>query len=495
MTSALRVFRYILLFFLVHALCLNMLARADEDVFAKIRAGTHRFELSNGLRVIFYKREVAPIFTGQIWVRVGGVDESPGTTGIAHFLEHMAFKGTKKIGTKNFSQEKPLLNELELLMKNPSGSSQSKIKEIYEQLRELWVDNEFSRIYKSRGGVGLNAGTAKDYTYYTVALPNIALELWCWMESERLLDPVFRQFYEEREVVKEERRSRVDDNPGGKLYESMLLNSITHHPYRLPLIGWKSDLDNVHPSSLREFYWRYYRPDNMVIGLVGDLEVSRVKELLERYFGRIPRAEGALSKILAKEPEPIGQRSLQITFDAQPRLMISYPKPTYPNPDDAYFSLVHSVLSEGRSSVLHKELVQKKRLASGIYTSEAPGELFDNVFFVGAVPLNKVSNEKLTEEIQKIFDRYRDELISENALASAKRKVRVGLLHGLASNSGLLRILAKSELLWNDWQAAFKFYDRVTQATNEDVRNVFRRYLSRDKRSLAYLERASVENK
>ncbi len=468
---------------------------ASEE-FSALRSKVKKFKLSNGLRVLFYQRDFAPIFTGQIWVKLGGVDEVPGQTGLAHFLEHMAFKGSDTIGTKSYRKEKPLLNKLEGLMNfevDPSDESAGKkllkkIEDVQGELEGIWKPNDFSKRYKLRGATGLNAATSKDYTVYMVNLPSSAFDFWLWMESDRLLNPVFRQFYKEREVIQEERRSRVDNNPSGKLYEALLATAYWTHPNRLPIIGWPSDMANLSAVDMRKFYKKYYRADNMVIVLVGDLRGQDVEGKLERYFGRMESAEGPRPKLRIKEEPQVGERVSVVYDEANPQLFMAWHKPAWPNPDDSKFAVLHSVLADGRSSIFHKELVQEKRIALGAYSTEAPGERYPSLFVVGATPAQGVTNETLRDEIQKILNRLGDDLVSESDVAAAKRRVRVGLLGALDSNNGIARMLGKAEVLWDDWEMVFESYDQILATTPEDLRDLVRKYLSPDVRTYTHLE-------
>lgn len=462
-----------------------------EDSLEHLKQGVTRFELSNGLRVVFFRRTQAPVFAGQTWVKVGGVNEVPGKTGIAHMLEHMAFKGSQKIGTRDYQKEKLLLAELEVLMHNSVHTAQTdqRIKEIQTELRALWLDNEFSKIYKEQGGVGLNAGTSKDYTMYLLDLPSVAFELWCWMESDRLLFPVFRQFYQEREVVLEERRLGTEDDPEGKLYEALLSTAYWSHPNRQPVIGWSSDVKHLTATDIDGFYHTYYRPDNMVMSVVGDLDLELVKSLMEKYFGRLPVVHSPLPVVTIVEEPQQGERHTVVEFDAEPSMIMAYHKPTYPHSDDAAFTVLHSILSGGRSSLLYKELVQKKQLASSIDTSEAPGELFPPLFYVAATPRRGVAVEVLRDQVQKIFDRLKEKAVAEKELSAAKRRVRVSLIGNLDSNKSLASTLGRAELLWNDWQAFFKIYDQVLATTPQDIKHVANTYLRVNNRTVAKLQK------
>ncbi len=465
--------------------------------FQGIRKNVEKFTLSNGLRVLVYKRSFSPIFTGQIWVKVGGVDEVPGETGLAHFLEHMAFKGSETIGTNNYQEEAPLLEELEniqlALQIEETQELKDQLKSVSEKLEKLWKPNEFSKLYKQRGATGLNAGTSKDYTVYLVNLPVSALDYWMWAESDRLINPVFRQFYKEREVVQEERRGRVENNPSGKLYEALLATAYWTHPNRLPVIGWPSDIKSLSASAMRKFYHKHYRADNMVITLVGDIDSSEIKADLEKYFGSVPKGEGPRPRLFISEEEQTGPRESVVYYDANPQFFMAWHKPSWPNPEDAHFAVLHSILSGGRSSVFHRELVQQKKIALSAYSTEAPGERYPPLFLIGAVPIPGVSNQQLAEEMQTILDRYKETLFTAEQVAAAKRRIKVGLLEGLDSNQSIARMIGKAEALWDDWEMVFESYDQIMATTPEDLRSLLRKYSDPEKRTWVRLERPSAK--
>lgn len=459
---------------------------------SQLKSNVREFTLSNGLRAILYSRGETPIFNGQLWVKVGGINELPGKTGIAHLLEHMAFKGTETIGTRDYTEEKKLLLQIEALVKQHGAKdilAQPEYSRILAKLQQLWRSDEFSRVYERNGAEGLNAGTSKDYTFYTVSLPKVAFELWCFMESERLLRPVFRQFYEERKVVQEERRMSTDDDPQGLLYEGLLATAYWNHPNRLPVIGWPSDLTNLTATDIAELHRRYYRPDNMVLVLVGDLNPAQVQPLLERYFGRLKAPQEALPLLSAVEQPQRGERNVVIQYDAKPSLFIAYRKPNTMHPDDAPFTLLHELLSGNRSSLLTKELVIERRVAATVATSEVPGELYDPLFIIAATPLQGVSSEALRDDIQRLLDKLKNRGFSLQELQAAKRRLLVGLLEQLDSNSGLASFLGRSALLWQDWRVIFDAYDRTLQAQNEDLKRVLSSYFLRSKRTFAKLQK------
>ncbi len=457
-----------------------------------LEEGVQRWTLPNGMRVLFYRRTNAPVFAGEVWVRAGGVDERPGITGIAHFLEHMAFKGTKIIGTKDFAAEEPLLAELDQLLREAPDQNAAianpRVQELYKQLETIWVDNEFGRLYTSAGASGLNAMTAKDYTAYVVSLPSVAFELWCWMESDRIANPVFRQFYKEREVVQEERRRGYDDDPGGKLYEKLLDLSFTSHPNRLPVIGYSADLKRLTTEEMREFYNSHYHPENMVISIVGDLDPKEIRPVIERYFSRIkargPRAVGDP----APEPAQTAERRAVLSLDAKPQILIAYHKPTVTDPADAHFSVLHGLLSDGRSSVFPVRLVEDRKVALHADTGEAPGERYDNLFLVAATPAPGVSTQRVVDEVQQIFDEYLLNAPDPKKVEEAKKRGRLGFLKLLDSDSGLAGALGKEEALHGDWRHLIRLYGEIERTTPKDIQNLSRRFLRPENRTVVSIE-------
>jgi len=317
-------------------------ANTDESrsALAELAKKVTTTTLSNGMRVIIYPRGRAPVFSGIVSVRVGGVDETIGHTGISHMLEHMAFKGTHIVGTSDFNQEQKLLASLEEIVLNSKAGrdlneqQQEEWNTIQNKLDTLWTRGEVDREYKKRGAVGLNATTSKDLTNYFVSLPRSAFEFWAWMESERFLAPVMRQFYKERDVIMEERRMRFEDSPDGKLYEHMLQVAYIAHPYRNPLIGYEFDLHSLTATETYQFQRRYYVPDNIVVAVVGAVNPETDLPILEKYFGRLA-ARPLPKRPSAVEPEQSGERVIKIEAEASPQLLIAYRKQNYPHPDDA----------------------------------------------------------------------------------------------------------------------------------------------------------------
>jgi len=249
------------------------------------RVQEHRF--ANGLTLLVVERHDSPTLAAYITLRVGSVDESSENRGVAHLLEHMLFKGTKTLGTKNYRREKPLLDaiaaagaEYDRLRLVPQLNTRRiaelevQLKTLQEQRRQYDVPQEVAELYAKNGGVGYNAFTSKDLTSYVIELPANKLELWAAIEADRMSHSIFRDFYTERQVVMEERRRSCDSDPDGLLYENLLATAFTLHPYRHPIIGWMSDIDHLSLEKTRAFHARYYVPANTVIALVGDIDFT-----------------------------------------------------------------------------------------------------------------------------------------------------------------------------------------------------------------------------
>ncbi len=262
------------------------------------------FTLDNGMHFIILERHEAPVVSFHSYVNAGSVDDPSGETGIAHMFEHMAFKGTETIGTTNYPEEKRALDEVEHIYDQYDAernkgehASQTKLTALQEQLKAAMekansfvIPNAYPRIIEENGGVGMNAGTGEDSTNYFYNFPRNRLELWFLLESERFYDPVFREFYKERDVVREERRMRIESSPQGKLVEALLATAFEAHPYRNSPAGWASDIENFRLSEAVQFYKKYYVPANITVGIAGDVNPAECKRLALKYFAILPRA-------------------------------------------------------------------------------------------------------------------------------------------------------------------------------------------------------------
>ncbi len=441
--------------------------------------------LSNGWTFIVCERPEAPVFSFATHANVGSVQEVPGITGIAHMFEHMAFKGTDKIGTTDYAAEKKALEKVdeayaafdtERRRLHPDAQKVQALekgwKDAQEEADRYVVKNQFGEIIEREGGVGLNAGTGADSTVYLYSLPSNKLELWTYLESERFLHPVFREFYKERDVVKEERRMRTDSNPVGRLIEQFGLVAFSAHPYQHPVVGYMSDLDSFSREDAEKFYRTYYVPSNMVTALVGDLKASEVMPLVEKYFGRIPKGDPP-PPIRTVEPKQIAEKTVRIPDPSQPFYVEGYHKPGATDPQAPIYDAIVDVLSNGRTSRLYRSLVRDKQIAAVARSFPSyPGDKYPNLFIIFAVPAPGHTNDEVRDAIRAELNRLKTEDITPEELAMVKTHAKASLIEGLNSNMGLANQLADYQTTFGDWKELFRSVDKIDKVTQADIRRV-----------------------
>jgi len=469
-------------------------AGVDEGrtALANLAENVESHTLSNGVRVILYRRGIAPVFSGAVVLRVGGADEEIGNTGISHMLEHMAFKGTDTIGTRNFEREKVLLSKLEKVVGRLDAGDkdeqlQTQLEEIHSELADIWISDGFTREYEKRGATGLNATTGKDLTRYFVSLPRTSFEFWAWIESERILNPVMRQFYQERDVVLEERRMRYENDPGGKLYELLLGTVYQSHPYRNPVIGYEHDLRRLTATQVDEFRKKYYVPGNIVVSVVGDIDPETDLQTLEKYFGRLPPGEMPPRPTMSEALQE-GERIVHIEAAASPRLSLAYRKPNYPHPDDAAISVMLEVLAGGRTSPLYEELVRKRQVAAGVSHSEGPGQAYENLIFFSISPRSPHTNDEVLQAFDEVITEFKETSITSEQIERAKRSIAMSYLNSLRSSMSLALQFASLEILYDDWQVLSKWYEEVMATTADDLTRVANEYLNSSSRTVGRVE-------
>lgn len=457
--------------------------------------------LNNGLRLLMVERHDTPTVAAYITINVGSVNETSETRGVAHLLEHMLFKGTKTLGTTDYAAEKPLLDEIERVGSEldrlrllPAADPQavaaleSRLKDLQEQHRPFVVKDVFSQLYSENGAVGFNAFTSKDLTTYLVSLPANKLELWALLESDRMKNAVLREFYTEREVIREERRRSYETNPDGLLYETLVSTAFSVHPYRNPIIGWHSDIANLSLEETRDFLKRYYAPVNTTIALVGDIRAAEAIALVERYFGAIPPGE-PVPVVAAVEPAQRAEKRVIIDFDAEPRLAMAFHKPTLPTRDDYVFDLIDQILGQGRTSRLYKRLVEEQQLATSVSVFSAPGSRYPNLFVIEAVPRHPHTVREVEAAIMAELDRLGSEAVTEQELVKARNRLLTDNLRALRSNSGLARMLTTYQSLAGDWRYLVSYEERISELTAEDIRDVAGRWLTPRNRTVVVLQR------
>ncbi|MBX7145590.1 MAG: insulinase family protein [Oligoflexia bacterium] len=453
-------------------------------------------QLDNGIRVIMYPRGQAPVFSGAIGVRVGGTDESLGETGISHMFEHMAFKGTDTIGTKDYVQERKLLDELEMIVKEHGArldfppDVKARWEQISSQLVSVWDRDQFVREVKKRGATELNATTDKELTRYFMSLPRSAFEFWCWIESERLLHPVLREFYQERDVVMEEKRMRYTDDPGGRLYETLLQLAYLAHPYRNPVIGHDEDLHSLTATMLEAFRRKYYVGKNIAISIVGSVEPDKDVEIIRRYFGRIAAGQAPVRPNIV-EPPQLGERQAVVEWPAAPQLLMAYHKPNYPHPDDPPLSLAVEMFAGSKTSPLYIELVKRRQLAADVGAEEGPGSAYPNLQMFYATTRSPHSNQEVLKAFDDTLRRFLNSPLKEEDLVKAKRRLAVENLAGLKSNLTLAVDFITAELLFQRWDVFLAWYDEAMAVTLDDVKRTAKKYLVSSNRTISRLEQVA----
>jgi predicted Zn-dependent peptidase len=490
---------------LAFALALTLHAQSLQDFEKKVT----EFTLPNGLHFIVIERHEAPVVSFHTYANVGSVDDPGGRTGLAHMFEHMAFKGTPTIGTKNWPEEKKALDAIETVYdrldqekRKRSHADPQKIAALQDELKtaiakadSLVEENEYDRIVESNGGVGMNAGTAEDSTNYYYSFPSNKIELWYLLESERFLHPVFREFYKERDVVREERRERVESSPQGKLVEALLATAFEAHPYHNMPGGWASDIENFRRPEAEEFYKLYYTPANITIGIAGDVNPADAKRLAEKYFGRLPA--GPLPPLVRTvEPPQEGEKRVAVASPAQPFLAIGYKRPDQLSKDDAALDVLSDVLSGGRTGILYKELVRDKQIALAAASQpDFPSGKYPGLFLFFLVPASGHSLDENEKAAYAIIDRMKTQKIDAETLQRVKTKLRASLIRKLADNSGLAAELCSYSVVYGDWRKLFTELEDFDKVTADDVQRVAKTYLIDRTRTVAYTVAPQGESK
>ena len=467
--------------------------------------------LKNGMKVLILSRKNSSTFSAYLRFKTGSVHEQAGKTGLSHMLEHMMFKGTRSIGTLDAEAEEPILEKLDQLHRKISelrelerspflppalspveGKDPSRLPALQKEIAEATaaqqqfiVPNEFWEIYRRQGAVGLNASTSRDGTQYFVSFPSNRLELWALLESDRITHPIFREFYTEREVVKEERRQRYEANPEGALSEALIAMAFTAHPYRNPIIGWPSDLDRLfRPDALRHFR-TFYAPNNAVVVLVGDLDPERTLRIIEEQFGSIPPQP--LPEVqVTQEPPQRGERRVSVRFDAQPRVMIGYHVPTTGHPDNYALQVATAIMGTGRTSRFYRGLIDGKRLAASIDVSVSP--LRDpGLLTISATPRAPHTPDELESAIGVEIERLKAGGVTDRELEQVRNQLEADLVRSLRSNASLAAELGNAQAMAGDWRYILESRKRLKAVTAEDVQRVVKSYLTTDNRTVATL--------
>ena len=486
-------------------LCLSGVCRGQDLASFEKRITVKK--LDNGLTVIVCERPVAPVFSFFTHVDAGSAQEEVGQTGLAHMFEHMAFKGTEAVGTTDYAAEKVALEKVEKTFADYEAARRKTVgrneKEVAEK-EKAWkaaiaeadkyvVKNAFGEIVEREGGVGMNAFTAQDQTGYFFSLPSNRLELWAYLESDRFLHPVFREFYKERDVVFEERRMRTDSNPIGRLIEQFLSVAFSAHPYGRPGVGWPSDLQAYSATDAAKFFRRYYIPSNLVVAVVGDVKASEVMPIMQKYFGRIPKAPEP-EPLRVAEPRQIAEKEVVLHDPSQPFYLEGYHRPDARDPDDVVYDVIGDLMTSGRTSRLYRSLVRDKKIAANAAGfSGFPGNKYPNLFVFFAIPTPGKTNIEIRDAIRAEIERVKNEDVSDAELAMIKTRAKANLIRQLNNNQGLALQLGTTQALYGDWRELFRQVDRIEKVTKADIRRVANATFVAQNRTVARIETKESE--
>ncbi|MGE5218428.1 MAG: M16 family metallopeptidase [Chloroflexota bacterium] len=409
-------------------------------------APVREFVLDNGLKVLLLEDHKSPAVTFQVWYRVGARNEKDGKSGLAHFLEHMMFKGTPTTGPE-----------------------------------------EYSRIIAKNGGRS-NAFTTSDMTVYfaTMSREKIGIELD--LEADRMASALLgeKYFEPEKKVIQEERRLRTEDNPISALSEVASAVAFTIHPYRRPVVGWMEDIQHLTRQDLVDFYKLYYAPNNAFIVVVGDFSAEEILPKIKSAFGKIPRGTPP-PKVWVEEPEQRGERSIILKKEAElPFTLLFYRAPNLKSPDSFALDLLSVVLAGGRSSRLYHELAYQKRLVRSVDTDYSDVSIDPMGFSVYAQLLPGIEPARVQSEIDRQLERVKAELISERELTKAKNQVEAAFVFAQDSIFGQAMKIGSYEIA-GGWRQMDAFLDGIRKVSREDIQRVARQYLVRDQRTIGTL--------
>jgi predicted Zn-dependent peptidase len=458
--------------------------------------------LPNGLTLIISERHEAPVFSFYTLVNAGSANDPQGQSGLAHMFEHIAFKGTDQIGTTNYPAEKLALAKVETAyaaydaeFRKRVGQDPKLLLALHQKFEDAVkaaqvyvIPNQFSEIAESNGAVDLNASTAEDSTQYFWSMPSNRLELWAYMESSRIGSPVAREFYKERDVVNEERRMRIDSSPQGRLIEEFLGAAYMAHHYGTPGVGWEADITQVSATEAAAFHKQYYVPSNIVVAIVGDIDTNTALPMLEKYFGRIP-AGPKPEPMTTIEPPQHAERTVVLHEPTQPIYLEGYHRPDYRDPDDAVYSAITDIFSNGRTSRLYRSLVRDQRIALAAEGfSGFPGEKYPGLFAFYAVPMSGHTAEEMGPAFHKELDTLKTTDVSDAELERFKARARAALLESLGDNDSLASELADYQTRFGDYREIFRELNAIDAVTKADIRRVAQKTFVEGNRTVARIE-------
>jgi predicted Zn-dependent peptidase len=477
---------------LVVSLLSSMISPVTAQNLAEFEKKVTEFVLENGMKFIIVERHAAPVVSFFTIANVGSTNETKGITGLAHYFEHMAFKGTTTIGAKDLAgeiealkKEDELFHRLRAEERKGRAADEKLLQTLRQEFEEakkaaraLVVNNEFAESIQKAGGVGLNAFTSADITAYISSLPSNKLEMWFSMESDRFLNPFLREFYTEKEVIMEERRMSIENSPMGKLFEEFLNAAFLAHPYGESLIGHMSDLIAMSRAKAEQFFQTHYGASNLVAVIVGDVDPKQCETLARTYFGRLP-TKPKPEPIVTEEPPQKSVRRVTLTLPAQPYLLMGFHKPGMTDPSKPAFDVLNDLFSGGRSSRLFKKLVTDKKLAIRVGTSgDFPGSKYPNLFVFFVLPAQGHTVEECEAAVLEEVARLQKDGVTPEELEKAKIRARSSLVYSLSTNSSIAHNLGYYEVLTGNWREMFRIdLEKISAVTAAEVQELAKTYL------------------
>jgi len=491
------------LFVITLALLLSIsFLSAESFNFDSVKKRVSKFTLKNGLTFILLEDHSVPIASFVTYANVGSSDEHIGIYGISHVLEHLAFKGTTEIGTRDPKKEREILSNMdrvfdEILMekdkiepdKKKIGSLKKKLESLRLKAQKYVVANEFDTLIKKNGGVGLNAGTNTDSTVYFFSLPSNKVELWAYLESGRFSDPVFREFFKEKDVVKEERRLRTENSPIGKMIEELQALSFKDHPYHISVIGPMSNINHISRDDVKRYFGKNYTSKNIVIGVTGDVYPAQLKKLAKKYFSVIPSGRKN-PKVFTIDPAQLGEKRMTLYEDSQPWFFTAYHCPSEIHPDFNKFEVLNYILTYGRSSRLYKKMVSKDKSALAVGSLAGfPGTKYPSLYLIYALPNMKHTTAELEKVITEAIEKLKKEPVTQDELLSAKTRIKVNTIKRMKSNQGLLTGLLSSEIIQGSWEKYFDHLNEIDKITSKDIKDLANKYFVKNQRVTIKIEK------
>ncbi|HTL18709.1 MAG TPA: pitrilysin family protein, partial [Patescibacteria group bacterium] len=477
-------------------------------------------DLKNGMRLLLVERHDEPLVAGGWVAHVGSSNEKPGMTGIAHLFEHMMFKGTPTIGTKDYNKDLEIIAAQERI-RDQMRAEEKKMRAMYRrgeiddpqkpenrtsryqelekefndsiaEQRKILVKNEFDRIYSAQGGSGMNAFTTEDLTGYFVNVPANKLELWMWMESERIWHPVFREFYAERDVVFEERRMRTDSTPLGKFSEEFNAMFWESSPYSWPVVGWPSDIPAISKAQADDFYATFYAPQNITLILVGDFKPEQAEALAAKYFERIPRGPKDAPDVVTLEVKQMAEKRMDAEADTNPQVAIQWHTVPFKHKDSYALEILSELLST-RTGRLYKGLVLRSGLATSVQADQN-SQKWAGYFEAGGEAREGHSPQEVEQGIYDTLETLKKEQVPAEELQKVKNNFAAAEYRRLTSNFPILMqlILNDGE---GDWKEINEEGPKIQAVTADDVKRVANTYFTKENRTVALYTRKGSNSK